>query len=76
MADFELKKYEIVKPFGSYRKGQFVAFNGAHAKQFAEFIKECVEEVKKPATDNTQEKSTTLFDTTRQSKRDDRSEYR
>ena len=40
MADFELKKYEIVKPFGSYRKGQFVAFNGAHAKQFAEFIKE------------------------------------
>ena len=53
MADFELKKYEIVKPFGSYRKGQFVAFNGAHAKQFAEFIKECVEEVKKPATDHT-----------------------
>ena len=43
MADFELKKYEIVKPFGSYRKGQFVAFNGAHAKQFAEFIKECYE---------------------------------
>ena len=57
MADFELKKYEIVKPFGSYRKGQFVAFNGAHAKQFAEFIKECVEEVKRPATDNTQEKT-------------------
>ena len=48
MADFEFKTYEIVKPFGSYRKGQFVAFNGAHAKQFAEFIKECVAEVKKP----------------------------
>ena len=56
MADFELKKYEIVKPFGSYRKGQFVAFNGAHAKQFAEFIKECVEEVKKPTEQQADQK--------------------
>jgi len=56
MADFELKKYEIIVPFGSYRKGQFVAFNGAHAKQFAEFIKECVEEVKKPTGQPEQDK--------------------
>lgn len=35
---FELKKYKVVKSFNGYPKGIQVAFNGADAERYAEFI--------------------------------------
>lgn len=35
---FELKKYKIVKSFNGYPVGITVAFNGADAKKYANFI--------------------------------------
>lgn len=35
---FALKKYKIVKEFNGYRAGITVAFNGADAQKYAEFI--------------------------------------
>ena len=38
MFEFGLKKYKIVKSFGCYQAGQLVAFNGADAERFKDFI--------------------------------------
>lgn len=35
---FDLKKYKVVKSFNGYREGMTVAFNGADAEKYAEFI--------------------------------------
>lgn len=35
---FELKKYKVVKSFNGYPVGITVAFNGADAKKYANFI--------------------------------------
>lgn len=38
---FELKKYQIKKAFGTYREGQLVAFSGADAEKYKDFIGVC-----------------------------------
>lgn len=35
---FELKKYKVVTPFNGYRAGITVAFNGADAEKYKDFI--------------------------------------
>lgn len=39
---FELKKYQVKKAFAGYRQGALVAFNGADAEKYKDFIV-CVE---------------------------------
>ena len=46
---FDLKKYQVKKSFAGYQPGALVAFNGADAERFKDFIV-CVEkEVKTEA---------------------------
>ena len=40
---FDLKKYQVKKSFAGYQPGALVAFNGADAERFKDFIV-CVEE--------------------------------
>ena len=35
---FDLKKYKVLKEFNGYRAGITVAFNGADAQKYAQFI--------------------------------------
>lgn len=44
---FELKKYQVKKAFAGYQPGALVAFNGADAERFKDFIV-CVEEKASP----------------------------
>lgn len=39
---FDLKKYQVKKSFAGYQPGALVAFNGADAERFKDFIV-CVE---------------------------------
>lgn len=39
---FDLKKYQVKKSFAGYKPGALVAFNGADAERFKDFIV-CVE---------------------------------
>lgn len=46
--DFTLKKYKIIRPFGSYKAGQTVVFHAMDAALFKDKIKS-LEEPKKGA---------------------------
>ncbi len=51
---FDLKKYQVKKSFAGYQPGALVAFNGADAERFKDFIV-CVEKKAAPVVEEVKE---------------------
>ncbi len=56
---FELKKYQVKKAFAGYQPGALVAFNGADAEKYKDFIV-CVEEKAAPVAETEEKKVKTV----------------